>query len=168
VVRRGSAAGPDGQQFDQIEKGRYLATAADCFACHTVPGSRKAFAGNRPIETPFGNITSPNITADTETSIGSWSDEQFDAAVRKGARPDGSRLYPAMPFTSYAKMSREDVLAIRAYPKPRPAGQQQGGANQESARSHRVLRGAYHRTCGAQFTDLRFKNRGTLLGWFSS
>jgi hypothetical protein len=126
----------------------------------------QGFRRQSPVETPFGNITSPNITP--ETGIGSWSDEQFDAAVRKGVRPDGSRLYPAMPFTSYVKMSREDVLAIRAYPKTRAAAQQQGGANQESARSHRALRGAYHRTCGAQSTDLRFKNRGTLLGWFSS
>jgi mono/diheme cytochrome c family protein len=115
VVGSGRAAGPDSQQFDQIEKGRYLATAADCFACHTVPGSGKAFAGNRPIETPFGNITAPNITPDTDTGIGSWSDDQFDSAVRRGVRPDGSRLYPAMPFTAYTKMSRDDVLAIRAY-----------------------------------------------------
>jgi mono/diheme cytochrome c family protein len=114
-VGSGNAAGPDGQQFDQIEKGRYLSTAADCFACHTVPGSGKPFAGDRPIETPFGTITSSNITPDIDTGIGSWSDEQFDAAVRRGVRPNGSRLYPAMPFTAYTKMSREDVLAIRAY-----------------------------------------------------
>jgi mono/diheme cytochrome c family protein len=115
AARPGQAAGPDSQQFDQIEKGRYLATAADCFACHTVPGGGKAFAGNRPIETPFGNITSSNITPDTDTGIGAWTDEQFDVAVRRGVRPDGSRLYPAMPFNAYTKMSREDVLAIRAY-----------------------------------------------------
>jgi mono/diheme cytochrome c family protein len=109
------AANPDRQQFDQIEKGRYLAAVADCYACHTVPKTGKPFAGARPIETPFGNITAPNITPDIETGIGAWSDEQFDDAVRKGARPDGSRLYPAMPYTSYTKMSRDDVLAIRAY-----------------------------------------------------
>jgi len=112
---RSASAAQDGQKFDQIEKGRYLATAADCFACHTVPGAGKPFAGNRPIETPFGNITSSNITPDGDTGISSWSDDQFDAAVRKGVRPDGSRLYPAMPYTAYTRMSREDVLAIRAY-----------------------------------------------------
>ena len=62
-------------------------------------------------------ITSSNITPDNDTGIGAWSDEQFDAAVRKGMRPDGSRLYPAMPFPAYTKMTREDVLAIRAYLK---------------------------------------------------
>ena len=97
------------------KKGHYLTTVADCFACHTVLNGGKPFAGGRPIETPFGIITSSNITPDDETGIGAWSDEQFDDAVRKGVRPDGSRLYPAMPFPAYTKMTREDVLAIRAY-----------------------------------------------------
>jgi mono/diheme cytochrome c family protein len=110
-----NAADPDGQAYDRIEKGHYLTTVADCFACHTVANASKPFAGGRPIETPFGIITSSNITSDNETGIGAWSDEQFDDAVRKGIRPDGSRLYPAMPFPAYTKMTRDDVLAIRAY-----------------------------------------------------
>jgi mono/diheme cytochrome c family protein len=111
------AASPDSQAFDQIEKGRYLAAVADCFACHTVPNAGQPFAGARPIETPFGEITSSNITPDNDTGIGAWTDEQFDNAVRKGVAPDGSRLYPAMPYPSYTRMSRDDVLAIRAYLK---------------------------------------------------
>jgi mono/diheme cytochrome c family protein len=111
------AASPDSQAFDQIEKGRYLAAVADCFACHTVPNAGQPFAGARPIETPFGEITSSNITPDNDTGIGAWTDEQFDNAVRKGVSPDGSRLYPAMPYPSYTRMSRDDVLAIRAYLK---------------------------------------------------
>jgi mono/diheme cytochrome c family protein len=109
------AAQAGGQDFTQVEKGRYLATAADCVACHTIQNGGKPFAGGRAIETPFGNITSPNITPDVETGIGSWSDDQFDNAVRNGVRPDGRRLYPAMPFTYYTKMSHDDVVAIRAY-----------------------------------------------------
>jgi mono/diheme cytochrome c family protein len=111
----GFSGATDRQAFDQIAKGRYLTTVADCFACHTVPEVGKPFAGNRAIETPFGVITSSNITPDADTGIGSWSDEQFDNAVRKGVRPDGSRLYPAMPYPAYTKMTRDDVLAIRAY-----------------------------------------------------
>src|SRR6202043_2586570 len=111
----GDAANPDAQAFDQIEKGHYLATVADCHACHTVPNVGKPFAGGRAIETPFGVITSSNITPDADTGIGAWTDEQFENAVRKGLHPDGSRLYPAMPFPAYTKMSRDDVLAIRAY-----------------------------------------------------
>lgn len=109
------AAQTGGQDFTQADKGRYLATAADCVACHTIQNGGKPFAGGRAIETPFGNITSPNITPDTETGIGSWTDEQFDNAVRNGVRPDGTRLYPAMPYTSYTKMSHDDVVAVRAY-----------------------------------------------------
>lgn len=109
------AGGADPQEFTQVERGRYLAVLSDCGSCHTVPGSNQPLAGGRPIETPFGNIVAPNITPDLETGIGSWSDEQFDAAVRGGRRRDGSRLYPAMPYNAYTKMSREDVLAIRAY-----------------------------------------------------
>ena len=104
----------DGQDFAQIERGRYLTAAADCSSCHTTPGGAP-FAGGRPIETPFGNILAPNITPDAETGIGAWSDADFDAAVRQGKRRDGTLLYPAMPFPSYAKMSRDDVRAIRAY-----------------------------------------------------
>src|ERR1700741_3539959 len=88
----------DPQEFTQVERGHYLTILADCGSCHTVPGGNQPFAGGRPIETPFGNIVAPNITPDAETGIGSWSDEQFDAAVRKGLRREGSRLYPAMPY----------------------------------------------------------------------
>jgi mono/diheme cytochrome c family protein len=104
----------DPQEFTEIERGRYLAITSDCASCHTVPGG-KPFAGGRPIETPFGNIVAPNITPDLETGIGAWSEEAFDAAVRKGVRPNGARLYPAMPYNAYTRMSRDDVSAIRAY-----------------------------------------------------
>jgi len=112
---RSFAGDADPQEFTQIERGRYLTILSDCASCHTVPGSGQPLAGGRPIETPFGNLVAPNITPDPETGIGSWSDDQFDAAVRKGMRRDGSRLYPAMPYNAYTKMSRDDVLAIRAY-----------------------------------------------------
>jgi mono/diheme cytochrome c family protein len=107
--------GIDQQDFSQIEHGHYLATLADCAACHTKKEGGKPFAGGRPIETPFGTILSANITPDSETGIGNWTDQQFDNAVRRGIRADGSRLYPAMPYVSYTKMSRDDVKAIRAY-----------------------------------------------------
>lgn len=99
----------------QIEQGRYMAAAADCVGCHTNVPRGAAFAGGRPIQTPFGIIASANITPDRETGIGSWTDAQFDAAVREGRRPDGSHLYPVMPYAYYRKMTQADVLAIRAY-----------------------------------------------------
>ncbi len=110
-----TARGENGQHFSQVERGRYLATLADCASCHTTPGVQQPYAGGRPIETPFGDLLAANITPDRETGIGSWTDDEFDNAVRKGVMPDGSRLYPAMPYVYYSKMSRDDVLAIRAY-----------------------------------------------------
>ncbi len=109
------AGDSDPAEFTQISHGRYLAILSDCSSCHTVPGSDQPFAGGRAIETPFGNIVAPNITPDPETGIGSWSDEAFDEAVRHGIGRNGSRLYPAMPYNAYTKMSRDDVLAVRAY-----------------------------------------------------
>src|SRR5215470_8082639 len=78
TVSLAAAGQSDQQEFTQIERGRYLAIAADCASCHTPPDGR-AYAGGRAIETPFGNIFAPNITPDPETGIGAWSDDEFDA-----------------------------------------------------------------------------------------
>lgn len=106
---------PDGQDFTQIERGRYLTVLADCAACHDDPSGNRPFAGGRAIQTPFGDVAAPNITPDPDSGIGNWSNAQFDAALRQGRTPDGKRLYPAMPFPYYTRMSHADVLAIRAY-----------------------------------------------------
>jgi mono/diheme cytochrome c family protein len=97
-----------------IERGRYLAQAADCMACHTSQGG-KDFAGGLAIRLPFGALYSTNITPDKETGIGNYSDQDFLNAVHRGIRRDGARLYPAMPFISYAYMTDADALAIKAY-----------------------------------------------------
>jgi len=111
----GGSASADPQSFEAIQRGRYLVNAADCGSCHTVPGSAHPFAGGRSIETPFGVLAAPNITPDRETGIGAWTDDEFDAAVRQGRSRDGSRLYPAMPYPYYSRMSRRDVDDMRAY-----------------------------------------------------
>ena len=98
-----------------LARGEYLTRAADCAACHTVPGSEMPFAGGVPFRLPFGTIYSSNITADEATGIGSWSDEEFLRAVREGVRKDGQHLYPAFPYTSFTQLSESDVLAIKSY-----------------------------------------------------
>lgn len=105
----------DHQSFSLIERGRYLTTLADCAACHNTPGSGAAFAGGRPIETPFGQVLAPNITPDRKTSMGAWTDDEFVDALLKGVGRNGETLYPAMPYTYFTRMSRNDALAIRAY-----------------------------------------------------
>ncbi len=97
-----------------IDKGKYLTTAGGCVSCHTNPGG-EPFAGNRAIPTPFGTIYSSNITPDKDTGIGKYTDDQFYKALHDGIMANGNYLYPAMPFTSFTKVNRDDVLAIKAY-----------------------------------------------------
>jgi len=102
---------PDAQL---IEKGRYIATAGDCIACHTAPNG-KQFAGGLSMATPIGALYSTNITPDKATGIGNYSLDDFDRAVRHGITPQGQTLYPAMPYPSYAKISDDDLRALYAY-----------------------------------------------------
>jgi mono/diheme cytochrome c family protein len=97
-----------------VERGRYLTTAADCAACHTVPGG-KPFSGGLSFKLPFGTIYAPNITSDAKSGIGAWSDAEFVRAMREGVGRHGEDLYPAFPYTSYARLSTDDILAIHAY-----------------------------------------------------
>ena len=97
-----------------IERGRYLARAAGCQSCHTRKGGAP-FAGGEAFVLPFGTLYSTNITPDAETGIGKYDDAAFLAAVHRGVRRDGARLYPAMPFASYTTMTDADALAIKAY-----------------------------------------------------
>jgi mono/diheme cytochrome c family protein len=103
-----------------ISRGQYIATAADCIACHTVRGGAP-FAGGRAFDLPFGTIYSTNITPDKATGIGAWTDAQFVRALRSGVAADGTQLYPAFPYTSYHRMTDADALALRAYLDSVPA-----------------------------------------------
>jgi len=92
----------------QPSRGEYLARAGDCVACHSVPGGA-AFAGGLAMGSPLGTIYSTNITPDVESGIGRYTLHDFSRAMREGIARDGHHLYPAMPYTSYAKMSDEDI-----------------------------------------------------------
>jgi mono/diheme cytochrome c family protein len=105
TLRAADGAGPP-RKSDE-----YVARASDCVACHSVPGD-KAFAGGLKMGTPLGAIFSTNITPDPETGIGRYSLAEFDLAVRQGIARDGRRLYPAMPYPSYAKLTDVDVAAL--------------------------------------------------------
>ena len=96
------------------ERGEYLTRAADCEVCHTSDNGTP-FAGGRAFVLPFGTIYSTNITPDADTGIGSYTDANFLDAVHKGIGRGGTKLYPAMPYTSYTYMTDSDALAIKAY-----------------------------------------------------
>lgn len=103
-----------GFDADLIKKGEYLSIAGDCVACHTTSADAP-YAGGLVFAMPMGDIISTNITPSKEYGIGNWSLEAFANAVRKGVRPDGSHLYPAMPYTAYATVTDEDIKALYAY-----------------------------------------------------
>jgi mono/diheme cytochrome c family protein len=126
----GWAQGINTQDFKQIERGRYLAIAGDCAGCHTLRDSGHDYAGGLPIETPFGILLAPNITPDAATGIGAWSDDEFVNALTRGTGRNGTHLYPAMPYTYFTKLSRDDALAIRAYLRTVPAVNNPVRANQ--------------------------------------
>lgn len=128
---------------DIVARGQYLARAGDCIACHTAPEG-KPFAGGRAMATPFGTLYSTNITPDPQTGIGGWTADQFYEMLHTGRSPNLGLLYPAMPFASYTKVTREDSDAIFAYLKTVAPVRQQNRPN-----------------------DLRFpyNNRALIIGW---
>jgi len=97
-----------------IARGKYLATAGDCAACHT-EGGHQQFAGGLYMDTPFGPISTPNITPDKNTGIGNITDDQFYRVFHAGIGMKGEPLYPVMPYPWYTKVTRDDALAIKAY-----------------------------------------------------
>jgi len=100
--------------YDLVARGRYLAVLGDCTACHTLPG-QAPFAGGVSIQTPFGEVLGANITPDADTGIGRWSFEDFQNTMSNGHARGGKRLYAAMPYTAYTKVTRQDNRALWAY-----------------------------------------------------
>lgn len=98
-----------------IARGKQLAIAADCAACHTTPKGGAPFAGGYAIESPMGAIVATNITPSTTHGIGGYTLPEFQRALRQGVRRDGRHLYPAMPYTAYTQLTDEDTAALYAY-----------------------------------------------------
>ena len=103
-------------QFDAatIARGAVIAAIGDCAVCHTAPHKR-AFAGGRPIPTPFGVIPATNITPDRQTGIGTWSKAAFRRAMRDGVDDQGAFIYPAMPYPHFTAATDEDIDALYAF-----------------------------------------------------
>jgi mono/diheme cytochrome c family protein len=101
---------------ETIARGRAVFDAAGGCTCHTdFERQGPPLAGGRPLHTPFGIYYSPNITPDSDTGIGRWSDADFLRAMRQGVRPDGRSYFPVFPYTSFTGMTDADVLALKAY-----------------------------------------------------
>ncbi|MFC3282080.1 c-type cytochrome [Litchfieldella rifensis] len=116
---------------ETIERGRLVAEVGDCVICHTAEGGIDN-AGGRAFDTPFGTLYSTNITPDEATGIGNWSYAAFERAMRHGISRDGRHLYPAFPYTAFAKTSDADMQALYAYLMAQPAVSAEPPANELS------------------------------------
>jgi mono/diheme cytochrome c family protein len=100
-----------------LARGKYVfATAGGC-GCHTPPDAVGLNAGGQKFELLVGTIYSRNITPDPETGIGKWTDAQVANAIRRGERPDGSRLFPIHPYKYLANIADDETEALVAYLK---------------------------------------------------
>jgi mono/diheme cytochrome c family protein len=99
-----------------LARGEYIFHLSGCKTCHTDAKNKgKLLAGGGPLKTPFGIFYGPNITPDKNHGIGKWSDEDFIQALREGTAPDGSHYFPVFPFTSFTKMTDQDMKDLKAY-----------------------------------------------------
>jgi len=113
-----------------LANGKYLFTAGGCAECHAAPlegcddlkiKDSEKLTGGRCLNTPYGTFHVPNISPDKETGIGRWTTLDFVNAMKRGIAPDGTYLYPAFPYTSYQRMTYEDLIDLKAYLDSLPA-----------------------------------------------
>jgi mono/diheme cytochrome c family protein len=112
-------------------KGELLFHIGGCTNCHTAKDG-PLLAGGGPIQSPYGPFYAPNITPDPETGIGGWSEADFIRAMREGMSPEGQPYYPAFPYTSYTRMSDDDLKALKAYLDTVPPVRQESRAHELS------------------------------------
>jgi mono/diheme cytochrome c family protein len=99
---------------DLVERGQYIFSLAGGCACHSQPKGT-SHTGGREFLIPLAKVYSTNLTADKETGLGNWSDQQIRDAITRGIRPDGERLLPVMPYEAYSGMAEDDLKALIAY-----------------------------------------------------
>lgn len=111
-----------------LGRGEYLVESiVGCGNCHSGRDDDGEFvagleyAGNFVIAEPGFTAYAPNITPDVETGIGSWTDEEIERAIREGITRDGRVMGPPMAFPYYHDISSNDMAAIIAYLRSRPA-----------------------------------------------
>jgi len=102
------------RENDLVKKGQYIFAIAGGCACHTVP-ERTPHSGAREFPIPMAKVYSTNLTADKETGLGTWSDQQIHNAMVKGIRANGEGILPVMPYEAYSGMAEEDLKALIAY-----------------------------------------------------
>jgi len=114
-----SALGP---HAPDLANGKTMFHAGGCASCHAVPKQedKTGLGGGLALASPFGTFHVPNISSDKTDGIGAWSEAQFVTAMVKGTSPAGEHLYPSFPYTSYQRMSFNDLRDLFAYLKTLP------------------------------------------------
>lgn len=110
-------------------KGKYLVTIGGCVACHTnIDLKLLAFkrdsllAGGQLSNKPGNNfkVVSANITPDSATGIGAWTEEVFLAKFagyrnKEMFAHDPGKYNSEMPWSIFANMTDEDIRSIYGY-----------------------------------------------------
>jgi len=125
-----------GQKFEttpqRLARGRYLSNAVSgCSFCHSehdwskperplLPG-REGVGEVIPFAGLPGRIVAPNLTSDTQTGAGAWTDDQLARAIREGIGHDGRALFPLMAYERFQHMSDEDVASVVVYLRSLPS-----------------------------------------------
>jgi mono/diheme cytochrome c family protein len=120
---RGETPGPTANRSPDVENGRIMFFAGGCTSCHVAPGQedRTQLGGGYALKSPFGTFHVPNISPHKQDGIGSWTVTDFIRAMREGTSPDGRHYYPAFPYTSYQRMTPDDLADLFAYMMTLPA-----------------------------------------------
>jgi len=111
-----------GAHTPDLANGKTMFQSGGCASCHAVPKQedRTRLGGGLALNSPFGTFYVPNISPDPKDGIGGWNETQFVTALIKGTSPSGEHYYPAFPYTSYQRMTFDDVRDLFAYLKTLP------------------------------------------------
>ncbi len=111
---------------NKVQYGEYLVSIAHCGDCHTpfspegIPDFSKGLSGGNEDKLPGFTVRSANITPDSATGIGSWTEAMFISKFRTNASPENVNRNPGkqntiMPWTFFGRMKDNDLKAIYAY-----------------------------------------------------
>ncbi|MET0429906.1 MAG: cytochrome c [Microvirga sp.] len=114
---RGRGPALTANRAPDLENGRTLFYAGGCTSCHAVPNGddRTRLGGGYALKSPFGTFHVPNISPHRQDGIGAWTPAQFVTAMREGVAPDGEHLYPALPYTSYQRLTPDQLADMFAF-----------------------------------------------------
>lgn len=112
-------------ETDKVAYGGYLTNMADCGTCHSPltpqgPDMTRQFAGGYVFDAGVFKVASANITPDSATGIGSWTEAQFMNKFTQYREEKSYNFNPGkentvMPLSLLAHIKDDDLKAIYAY-----------------------------------------------------